>query len=270
MLYDLQIVHGADYLARSTKRNAQTETVEAVRGQILDTNGRVLVSNRATYQVRLDTAVMGEEAQRNGILLDLLSICREQGVAWTDTMPVSDGAPYTYTLDTATGSERSAFLKLMKAFGANSSQWRTAAAGGVSLANAWESYRAAEKAREEGKDPGALPEIPGGETVSAAPLIAQMKKLFRAGPQSLRRGGPGPSGRALRGEPAQQGGLQQRVYLRRGCGYPLHHRRERGGAQGREDRGHHHPLLRDLLCRPYPGPGGSHFWRGVECGRLPV
>lgn len=186
VLYDLQIVHGADYLARSTKRNAQTETVEAVRGQILDTNGRVLVSNRATYQVRLDTAVMGEEAQRNGILLELLAICREQGVAWTDTMPVSDGAPYTYTLDTATGSERSAFLKLMKTFGANSSQWRTAAAGGVSLANAWESYRtaerAAEKAREEGKDPGTLPEMPGGETVSAAPLIAQMKSYFELDP----------------------------------------------------------------------------------------
>ena len=44
-LYDLQVVHGQDYFEQSQRKISETETVEAARGQILDRNGRVLVSN---------------------------------------------------------------------------------------------------------------------------------------------------------------------------------------------------------------------------------
>ena len=36
VLYDLQYVHGAEYLEQSQRRIARTETVEAARGEILD------------------------------------------------------------------------------------------------------------------------------------------------------------------------------------------------------------------------------------------
>ena len=78
VLYDLQYVHGAEYLEQSRRKIAKTETVEASRGQILDRYGRVLVGNRASYNVSLDTSFMGEE--RNAILLRLLEICREESV----------------------------------------------------------------------------------------------------------------------------------------------------------------------------------------------
>ena len=42
-LYDLQINNGEDYYRQSQYKIAETETVEAARGQILDRNGRVLV-----------------------------------------------------------------------------------------------------------------------------------------------------------------------------------------------------------------------------------
>ena len=58
VLYDLQYVHGAEYLARSQNSIAETQTVEAARGDILDRYGRVLVSNRVTYQVALNTDAM--------------------------------------------------------------------------------------------------------------------------------------------------------------------------------------------------------------------
>ena len=76
-MYNLQIVRGDEFFARSQVTIAETETVESDRGDILDRNGRVLVSNQTVYQVVLDTSLMGE--QRNEILLNLLRIAREQG-----------------------------------------------------------------------------------------------------------------------------------------------------------------------------------------------
>lgn len=99
VLYDLQIVHGAEYLESSRYTIVQTETVEAARGELLDTLGRVLVTNRVTYQVTLDTSLMGTAQQRNETLLELLELCRVQGVEWTDTLPITAQAPFRYTID---------------------------------------------------------------------------------------------------------------------------------------------------------------------------
>ena len=98
-LYSLQVVHGAEYREQSQYKIAQTETVEAARGQLLDTLGRVLISNRVTYQVTLDTSLMGTVQQRNDTLSRLLAICRAQDVAWTDTLPITAQAPFRYTTD---------------------------------------------------------------------------------------------------------------------------------------------------------------------------
>lgn len=98
VLYDLQYVHGADYLAQSRRKIAKTETVEAARGEILDRYGRVLVTNRESYNVSLDTSFM-EDA--NATLTKLLDICRTQGVTWADTLPISAEAPFVFTFDTA-------------------------------------------------------------------------------------------------------------------------------------------------------------------------
>ena len=97
VLYNLQVVHGGYYLEQSTRKIANTETVQAARGEILDRYGRVLVSNRASYQVSLDTSLMGDIQGRNTTLLKLLAVCREQGVAWTDTLCISGEAPFSYT-----------------------------------------------------------------------------------------------------------------------------------------------------------------------------
>ena len=78
-LYDLQVNHGEEYYRRSKYKIAETETVEAGRGQILDRNGRVLVSNQVIYQVTLNTSLMGDN--RNDILLSVIQIAREHGVA---------------------------------------------------------------------------------------------------------------------------------------------------------------------------------------------
>lgn len=95
VLYQVQIVHGQDYLASANYSVRELETVDGVRGEILDRYGRVLVSNRISYWVALDTGQMGEG--RNDILRRLLALCQAQGVEWNDSLPVSQTAPWSYT-----------------------------------------------------------------------------------------------------------------------------------------------------------------------------
>ena len=96
-LYQLQIIKVDEYRAASTVKIANTETVEAARGEIVDRYGRTLVSNRATYEITLNTSIMGKEEERNAILLELIHICQDNGITWTDTLPISKDAPFTYT-----------------------------------------------------------------------------------------------------------------------------------------------------------------------------
>ena len=97
VLYRTQIVNGAYYAEQSRHKISNIETVEAGRGSITDTNGRVLVSNGIGYQVVLDTSRMGAAADRNRILAQLIEVCRDSRVNWSDTLPVTRTAPFEFT-----------------------------------------------------------------------------------------------------------------------------------------------------------------------------
>ena len=94
-MYNLQIVRGEEFYQQSQFKIAETQTVEADRGDILDRNGRVLVSNETVYQVVLDTSLMGE--RRNEILLTLLSIAQKEGTVWNDSLSITQTTPFTFT-----------------------------------------------------------------------------------------------------------------------------------------------------------------------------
>lgn len=100
-LYRTQIANGAYYAAQSRQKIANIESVEAGRGDITDAYGRVLVTNRVSYQVTLDTSRMGNAENRNRILTELLQVCRDAGVEWSDSLPVTSQAPFEYTTDEA-------------------------------------------------------------------------------------------------------------------------------------------------------------------------
>lgn len=97
-LYDLQINNGDSYYEQTQKKIAESQSVPAARGQILDRNGQVLVSNKVVYQVTLDTKLMGED--RNEILLALIRAARIEGVEWNDSLPISRTEPFCFTTDT--------------------------------------------------------------------------------------------------------------------------------------------------------------------------
>lgn len=205
VLYNLQIVNVDDYRRQATARIANQETVEAARGEITDRYGRVLVSNKTIYEVTLDRSTLGEEAQRNATLLKLLEICREEGVVWTDTLPISDTAPFVYTMDQTDSNTRKSFSKLMETMGTS---WKTAAADGLELAAAMDSDGAAAVTQTEGSSlseavsraaqhqwsqaqsdglrretPGQAPEQETAVSgVSAQPLISKMREYFEVDP----------------------------------------------------------------------------------------
>ena len=97
VLYKTQIVQGDYYSALSRQKISNIESVEAGRGSITDTHGNILVTNRVSYQVTLDTSRMGDAENRNHILRKLVEVCQRSGVTWTDTLPITAQAPFEYT-----------------------------------------------------------------------------------------------------------------------------------------------------------------------------
>ena len=99
-LYSIQYINGADYANQSVARSYENQTVPASRGPILDRNGKVLVSNQISYQVTLLLSYLGEnEEERCANLLALIQVCREEGVTWADTLPITTTAPFSYTTE---------------------------------------------------------------------------------------------------------------------------------------------------------------------------
>ena len=114
VLYNTQVTRHEEYLAKSIHSIAQEESIEASRGIITDRKGRVMVSNRSVYTLVFDTKLLKEGEDENEAILRLLKLCRGQSVAWTDTLPVSRSAPYTFTLEGLTDSQRKSFLKYLR------------------------------------------------------------------------------------------------------------------------------------------------------------
>lgn len=96
-LFDAQIVHGAEYRARSIRANTKSETVVTSRGILTDRNGKALVTNRSVYTLELDTSLApSDDAALNKELLRLIELLENRGIVWEDTLPLTAGAPFTY------------------------------------------------------------------------------------------------------------------------------------------------------------------------------
>lgn len=98
-LYTIQYTNGAEYAEQSVAQVSETETVSASRGNILDRNGKVLVSNQVSYNVSLDLNLLGTEQKRCNTLLSLTQTAAELGITWTDTLPITTQPPFEYTVE---------------------------------------------------------------------------------------------------------------------------------------------------------------------------
>ncbi len=87
VMFNLQIVHGAEYRSQSVSQIVRTTTVEAARGNITDRNGNLIVGNQQTYTLTFDASLLPDDADTNEAILRLVNLCIENNVSITDNVP---------------------------------------------------------------------------------------------------------------------------------------------------------------------------------------
>ena len=97
-LYDLQIVEN-DGKNNTEATVTVSVRVKASRGHIHDTNGNVLVANRASYDLTLNHYVLISAKGTNDYLYQLVQRCKEAGIEYEEHFPISKERPFVYTLD---------------------------------------------------------------------------------------------------------------------------------------------------------------------------
>ena len=115
-LYDLQIIETGG----STNNQATFTTltrVKAARGDILDRNGNLLVSNRASYDLIINHYVLLTAKGTNENILRLVKRCEETGITFTEHFPISQERPFTYTLDQQNAIWQSHFQTFLQYMG---------------------------------------------------------------------------------------------------------------------------------------------------------
>lgn len=96
-LYDMQVIETGG-VVDNTKTFTVYTNVKAARGEILDCNGNVLATNRASYDLVFIHYVICSAEHRNDRLLELVELCREIDTEYIDHLPITEDAPFRYTL----------------------------------------------------------------------------------------------------------------------------------------------------------------------------
>ena len=98
-LYKLQIVEGKKYAERSQNSINTDETVKAIRGNIYDRYGRMLVTSRNCNNLYIDSGQLfnAEKVEDpNAVILQLVRLVQETGNEWCDELPISMDSPFVY------------------------------------------------------------------------------------------------------------------------------------------------------------------------------
>ena len=118
-LYDLQIIQTGGSTDNTTTFTTYTR-VKAARGDILDTNGNILVRNRASYDLVMNHYVMLTADGTNNYLYQLVNRCRESEIEYTEHFPISRERPFVYTLDDFNSSWQNYFQIYLNNLGVDS------------------------------------------------------------------------------------------------------------------------------------------------------
>ena len=99
-LMKIQVVESQNYQRETSAQTSYTQGIAPTRGEIVDSEGALLVGNHVTYAVMIDKALFPADDQKaNAVLLELVQILSEAKVQWADTLPVSMNSPYRFRID---------------------------------------------------------------------------------------------------------------------------------------------------------------------------
>ena len=107
-MYQLQI-RDADPEDASLSTYTTWSRVTAARGEILDRNGNVLVTNRASYNLVFNNYVFYNSDSPNESLRRLTALLAERDIVYIEHFPVTMDKPYAYTFDQLDGTWQSYF-----------------------------------------------------------------------------------------------------------------------------------------------------------------
>ncbi len=113
-LFNLQIIHGREYLEASQQRVNASVVDKAPRGEFMDRYGKPLITNRVGYSLQLQKADIAN-SQLNAELAALVEVLNQDGYTLSDTLPISN-VPYTFTFtddngDGSTEDEKKAWFQ---------------------------------------------------------------------------------------------------------------------------------------------------------------
>ena len=77
-----------------------SQIIPANRGQIVDSEGAQLISNKTGYNLIIEKAYFPtDHAAGNSVLLHTIQLLHDEGYTWNDTLPISQYQPYTFAAD---------------------------------------------------------------------------------------------------------------------------------------------------------------------------
>ncbi|MDE6763771.1 MAG: hypothetical protein K2J73_08845 [Oscillospiraceae bacterium] len=96
-LMKIQVVDGAEYLEKAKTTRQASQVITSPRGEIVDVNGNEIVSNKTGFNVVIEKAFFPSDNEgMNRVILGIAKILKEDGVAWIDTLPITQSRPYNY------------------------------------------------------------------------------------------------------------------------------------------------------------------------------
>lgn len=95
-LMKIQIVNGGSYLEKSLTVTPETQVIDIPRGEIRDSSGNPLVSNKSCFNVIVDKAFFPtSDDERNRIILRTAEILGKSDCSIIDMLPMSYSMPFT-------------------------------------------------------------------------------------------------------------------------------------------------------------------------------
>ena len=95
-LFNLQIIHGAEYREQSNTRLTRESTLKADRGDILDRYGNSLVSSSQKFNLELYKSKIDTQALNNSIL-KIVNVLEKYNISYVDNFPISI-EPFEYKI----------------------------------------------------------------------------------------------------------------------------------------------------------------------------
>ena len=86
-LFNLQIVHGAEYREQSNTRLTRESTLEAARGSILDKTGNTLVTSSMKFDLELYKSKIDTQTL-NQAILNIVQVLEKYQVSYVDSFPI--------------------------------------------------------------------------------------------------------------------------------------------------------------------------------------